>query len=63
MLALVPQCEPAPVAPRQVRSNCPDCKADLEVLRVIAGRSAEYWTMRCTNCRGIHLDIVDVPRD
>jgi hypothetical protein len=26
---------------------------------VIGGRAgAEYWTMRCTRCGGIHLDIV-----
>jgi len=42
-----------------VRSNCPDCSAELAVLRVIRGRAnAEYWTMRCTGCGGIHLDIV-----
>jgi hypothetical protein len=29
------------------------------VLRVIGGRAGcEYWTMRCTRCGGIHLDIV-----
>jgi len=29
------------------------------VLRIIPGRAgAEYWTMRCTHCGGIHLDIV-----
>jgi hypothetical protein len=29
------------------------------VLRVIGGRAGtEYWTMRCTHCGGIHLDIV-----
>jgi hypothetical protein len=29
------------------------------VLRVIGGRGGtEYWTMRCTRCGGIHLDIV-----
>jgi uncharacterized Zn finger protein len=40
-------------------TNCPDCKADLTVLRIIPGRAgAEYWTMRCTRCGGIHLDIV-----
>jgi hypothetical protein len=27
---------------------------------VISGRAgAEYWTMRCTRCGGIHLDIVN----
>jgi uncharacterized Zn finger protein len=52
MLTLVP-----PVA--KVRSNCPDCDAELAILRIIAGRAgAEYWTLRCTECGGIHLDIV-----
>jgi len=42
-----------------VRSNCPDCEGQLRVLRVIGGRAgAEYWTMRCVRCGGIHLDIV-----
>jgi Zn finger protein HypA/HybF involved in hydrogenase expression len=42
-----------------VRSNCPDCSGRLTVLRIIPGRSdSEYWTMRCTHCGGIHLDIV-----
>ena len=48
-------------------SNCPDCSASLAVLRIIPGRAgAEYWTMRCTRCGGIHLDIVkplDRPAD
>jgi uncharacterized Zn finger protein len=44
----------------RVRSNCPDCDGRLRVLRVIGGRAgAEYWTMRCTQCGGIHLDIID----
>jgi uncharacterized Zn finger protein len=43
-----------------VLENCPDCSAALAVLRVIPGRTgAEYWTMRCTRCGGIHLDIVN----
>lgn len=43
-----------------VRSNCPDCDGTLRVLRVISGRAgSEYWTMRCTRCGGIHLDIVN----
>jgi uncharacterized Zn finger protein len=43
-----------------VLSNCPDCSASLAVLRIIPGRTgAEYWTMRCTRCGGIHLDIVN----
>jgi uncharacterized Zn finger protein len=42
-----------------VLSNCPECDARLAVVRVISGRlGAEYWTMRCTRCGGIHLDIV-----
>jgi uncharacterized Zn finger protein len=42
-----------------VRSTCPDCDGGLRVLRVIGGREgAEYWTMRCVKCGGIHLDIV-----
>ncbi|MCP3394678.1 hypothetical protein NLM27_38650 [Bradyrhizobium sp. CCGB12] len=44
---------------RAVLSNCPECDADLTVLRVIGGRAGcEYWTMRCTDCGGIHLDIL-----
>jgi len=34
------------------------------VLSIIPGRAdrggCEYWTMRCTSCGGIHLDIVDL---
>ncbi len=45
---------PAPA----VLSNCPQCNAELVVLRIIPGRSSEYWTLRCTRCGGIHLDIV-----
>ena len=46
---------PAPA----VLSNCPQCDADLVVLRIIPGKAgSEYWTMRCTKCGGIHLDIV-----
>ena len=42
-----------------VRSNCPDCSARLTVLRIIPGRAgSEYWTLRCTRCGGIHLDII-----
>jgi uncharacterized Zn finger protein len=54
MLRLVPK-----VPPPAVRSHCPDCDAELAILRIIAGRGgAEYWTLRCTECGGIHLDIV-----
>lgn len=53
---------PAPeqiVQATSVLSNCPDCSAALAVLRIIPGRAGtEYWTMRCTRCGGIHLDIV-----
>ena len=42
-----------------VLSQCPQCDAGLVVMRVIPGRAdSEYWTMRCTRCGGIHLDIV-----
>jgi uncharacterized Zn finger protein len=55
MLHLVSQTPP----PATVRSNCPDCDAELAILRIIPGRGgSEYWTMRCTDCGGIHLDIV-----
>ena len=51
--------KPAHSASPAVLSNCPQCDAGLAVLRVIAGRAgSEYWTMRCTGCGGIHLDIV-----
>jgi uncharacterized Zn finger protein len=51
--------EPAPKPSKPVMSNCPDCNATLAVFRIIPGRAgAEYWTMRCTRCGGIHLDIV-----
>jgi uncharacterized Zn finger protein len=43
-----------------VLSSCPHCEARLAVLRVIPGRAGcEYWTMRCTRCGDIHLDIVE----
>ena len=45
---------------RNVRTDCPECRGSLAVMRVIAGRAgSEYWTMRCTRCGGIHLDIVN----
>jgi uncharacterized Zn finger protein len=40
-------------------SNCPDCDGSLALLRIIPGRAAEYWTLRCTHCGGIHLSIVE----
>lgn len=48
---------------RTVLSQCPECDGDLAVLRVICGRAGcEYWTMRCTDCGGIHLDILEPRR-
>jgi len=50
---------PAASSSATVLSSCPECHAPLAVLRVIGGRAGcEYWTMRCTGCGGIHLDIV-----
>ena len=46
----------------RVMTNCPDCSAELAILRIIGGRGgAEYWTLRCVSCGGIHLDIVKGP--
>jgi hypothetical protein len=54
-----PSSKPAQPPSTQVMSNCPQCSASLAVLRIIPGKAgAEYWTMRCTKCGGIHLDIV-----
>ena len=43
--------------------SCPECSGGLAVLKIIPGRvgrgGCEYWTMRCTRCGGIHLDIVE----
>jgi uncharacterized Zn finger protein len=54
--------EPA-VAARPARSACPECSAGLTVLKIIPGRigrgGCEYWTLRCTRCGSIHLDIVE----
>jgi len=54
--------EPA-VAAGPVLSACPQCSGGLVVLKIIPGRAGrggcEYWTMRCTRCGGIHLDIVE----
>ncbi|MEZ5823038.1 MAG: hypothetical protein AB7I42_04205 [Bradyrhizobium sp.] len=50
-------------ASRPALSTCPACSAGLAVLKIIPGRigrgGCEYWTMRCTRCGGIHLDIVE----
>ena len=45
---------------RPTLSACPECRARLVVLKIIPGRGGcEYWTMRCTRCGGIHLNIVE----
>jgi hypothetical protein len=55
----MPKSESTQPPSAQVLSNCPQCDAGLVVMRVIPGRAgSEYWTMRCTRCGGIHLDIV-----
>jgi uncharacterized Zn finger protein len=57
-LELVSTASPSPVL-----SSCPQCSGGLAVLKIIPGRAGrggcEYWTMRCTRCGGIHLDIVE----
>jgi hypothetical protein len=49
--------------PPAVMSACPQCKGGLAVLSIIPGRAGrggcEYFAMRCTDCGGIHLDIVN----
>jgi uncharacterized Zn finger protein len=60
MLQLITE---TPAHSSSARSHCPDCDGALAVLRVIPGRAksearSEYWTMRCTKCGGIHLDIL-----
>ncbi|HEY5128490.1 MAG TPA: hypothetical protein VIJ35_14575 [Bradyrhizobium sp.] len=58
MLDFEIQTIPLPSTP--VLSQCPRCDVRLAIQRVIAGRSgSEYWTMRCTRCGAIHLDVVD----
>jgi hypothetical protein len=52
-----------PASSAGVTSHCPECSAGLVVMSIIPGRvgrgGCEYWTMRCTRCGGIHLDIVE----
>ncbi|HEY0852064.1 MAG TPA: hypothetical protein VGD96_19285 [Bradyrhizobium sp.] len=50
-----------PIVPaRPAPSACPECRGRLVVLKIIPGRGGcEYWTMRCTHCGGIHLNIVE----
>jgi uncharacterized Zn finger protein len=60
----MPRIEAEPgVSAKPVHSACPQCSAGLVVLKIIPGRvgrgGCEYWTMRCTRCGGIHLDIVE----
>ena len=53
----------APSSTAGVTSHCPECSAGLVVMSIIPGRvgrgGCEYWTMRCTRCGGIHLDIIE----
>jgi hypothetical protein len=65
MLQILPK---TPAYSTTVRSHCPDCDGALAVLRVIAGGAkvrsrSEYWVMRCTDCGGVHLDILNAPLD
>src|SRR5258708_34313415 len=49
---------PSQSPPATARSNCPQCAADLVILRVIPGKSgSEYWTLRCIGCGGDYLTI------
>jgi hypothetical protein len=51
--------EPHQATRSSVRSNCPECNARLNVLRIIPGRAnSEYWALRCTRCGGVFLDVV-----
>jgi hypothetical protein len=63
VVAAAPRCEAEPAPPLPPASpflnNCPECDAELALLRIIPGRAAEYWAMRCTGCGGIHLNIVE----
>ena len=57
------RCDAEPAAPPQagVITDCPDCHAEMAILRIGGRGGAEYWTMRCVGCGGIHLDIVKGP--
>jgi hypothetical protein len=60
----MPHIEVGPaVAAKPVLSACPECRGGMAVLKIIPGRAGrggcEYWTMRCTRCGGIRLDIVE----
>jgi uncharacterized Zn finger protein len=58
-MSIQSESQPTKLPPAQVRSDCPDCGARLAILCVIKGKAeSEYWTMRCTRCGGVHLDIV-----
>jgi uncharacterized Zn finger protein len=55
----MPQSGAGSQATRTVRSHCPECQGNLTVMRVFGGKAqSEYWTLRCTRCGGIHLDIL-----
>jgi uncharacterized Zn finger protein len=60
----MPRIEAEPTAAAHpVVTACPECSGGMTVLKIIPGRAGrggcEYWTMRCTRCGGIHLDIVE----
>jgi uncharacterized Zn finger protein len=57
----MPHIETEPLPPSGgIMSHCPQCSAGLVVMSIIPGRGGcEYWTMRCTRCGGVHLDIVE----
>jgi len=53
-----------PQCARTTRADCPQCGGQLVVMRVIGGREADYWTLRCVRCGAIHLEVVKmaIPR-
>jgi len=59
----MPSLEVVPTTSTQLLSACPECSGGMALLKIIPGRAGrggcEYWTMRCTRCGGIHLDIVE----
>jgi uncharacterized Zn finger protein len=63
----MPHVEPrsTPPASKPVISSCPQCSGSLVVMHIAPGTTnSEYWTLRCTRCGGIHLDVVSTaPND
>jgi hypothetical protein len=58
-MAATPRGEAETAPSPQAVKNCPERHGELALLRIICGRTAEYWTLRCIGCGGIHLNIVD----